>query len=368
MAIEGPGRPGASAGAAAFSRNDVTALTYRSLATAPIEEGEMRGLLARAKARNRDLGVTGLLLVSDSQYFQWLEGPSEGVARVWEAIQRDPRHRDIQVINQADGCPRLFGDWDMKFASRDQGLRALRDREDSSAELPSPLVGLVARLAVEGDVQAIENGLEELIQMGYDRLGLHAALLEPATRRLGDWWRDDQVAARDITLGLCNLQAAVRRVSPACPPNGEHHGGRRDILIASPPGEPHILGVPLVSDVFRHAGWRATVEFPATAGALCDVVRSGWFDALGLSLSDAFERLERLPALTELIKAARRASLNPDLVVVCGGRLFRSRPELVERAGADGAYQGAAEAVALTLRHVQSAGQRRARGGSSTVH
>ncbi len=328
----------------------VSSLTYRSVLADPPDERDMQRLLARSKVRNRDLGVTGMLLFADGQFLQCLEGPGESVARLWEAIRNDPRHREVELVDHNPAAVRLFGDWDMKFVCREQAMASLRDAEDPSSPLPEALVDTMARLAVDGDTVSIGEGLDELVLMGYERLGLHASLLEPAARRLGDWWSDDLIGSAEVTLGLSYLQTAVRRAGPA-------HGAAtleaeepRHILIVSYPGETHTLGPSLASDFYRRAGWRVTVDFPASAKALTAMVRADGFDALSLSLSDVFDRLDRMNAVGETVRAARRASRNPDIVVVVGGRAFRSRPDLAAFLGADAAYASAADAVGRTPR------------------
>ncbi|MBV9656127.1 MAG: hypothetical protein JOZ42_16345, partial [Acetobacteraceae bacterium] len=57
-------------------------------------------------------------------------------------------------------------------------------------------------------------------------------------------------------------------------------------------------------------------------------------DALDLSLSAAFGREHWLPRITDTIARARRASRNPALVVVVGGRAFTEGDAGV-RSGAD---------------------------------
>ena len=47
--------------------------------------------------------------------------------------------------------------------------------------------------------------------------------------------------------------------------------------------------------------------------------------------------------------ALRRASRNPDLVILVGGRVFSERPELAQDVGADGTAADGELAVALAV-------------------
>jgi len=305
--------------------------------------------LARAKARNRGLGVTGMLLYSDNQFFQWLEGPPEGVTQIWDSIRQDPRHGHIELIDHHTRSLRLFGDWDMKFVCREAPLAALSDQWDAQTELHPGLIGMMAQLALDGDAAAIVDGLEELLVMGQDFLALHGSLIEPAARLLGDWWCEDRIGAVEIAIALSYLQSAMRRIGATQSDAGPLREAGGDILIATAPGETHGLGAALVGDVFRRSGWRVAREFPADAAALCAELREGRFDALCLCLSDVLDRADQIGPLSSLIRSARAASANPALVVMAGGRLFRTQPDLAAFIGADAVYSGAAEALSRTL-------------------
>ncbi len=102
----------------------LSTVVYRSRATTPQSGQDLQGLMQAAQARNRREAITGVLLYDESHFFQWLEGPADGVGRVMRSIRGDPRHTDIQVLTDAPASMRSFGDWDMKLATRDLG-RAL---------------------------------------------------------------------------------------------------------------------------------------------------------------------------------------------------------------------------------------------------
>jgi methanogenic corrinoid protein MtbC1 len=164
---------------------------------------------------------------------------------------------------------------------------------------------------------------------------LSASLLEPAARRLGDLWSEDFCSEFDVTLGLCRLQAAVRMLSPGILESMPPRRKLPVVLIAPEPGELHRLGAALDSTILRDAGWTPHTEFPSDSNALDDILSAQWFDVLDLSLSTAFRRDQSLPQLTRTIADARRASRNPALVVVVGGRVFVEEKEAGASVGAD---------------------------------
>jgi hypothetical protein len=105
-----------SSSAAGLSR-----VVYRSRAVAPLSPGDLQRLIAAAQARNRREAVTGVVLYDNDCFFQWLEGPAPSVARIMGSIRQDPRHADIEVLNDQSSQDRFFGDWSMKLAARKAG-------------------------------------------------------------------------------------------------------------------------------------------------------------------------------------------------------------------------------------------------------
>lgn len=70
-----------------------------------------------AAARNRRLGITGLLGASPQRFFQVLEGEVEAVRRLYAAIARDSRHRDCRVLLEEPPAFRLWPAWGMQLVS-----------------------------------------------------------------------------------------------------------------------------------------------------------------------------------------------------------------------------------------------------------
>jgi hypothetical protein len=133
------------------------------------------------------------------------------------------------------------------------------------------------------------------------------------------------------------LQSAVRLLTSGSAPLRPSGLRRPLVLIAPEPGELHRLGATLDRSVLEHAGWSPTCEYPSDDATLDDLLNATWFDVLDLSLSAAFRREQSMGRLTETIANARRASRNPELVVVVGGRMFMEEKAAGFAVGADGA-------------------------------
>jgi methanogenic corrinoid protein MtbC1 len=116
------------------------------------------------------------------------------------------------------------------------------------------------------------------------------------------------------------------------------------------PGEQHTFGILVVSQFLRRAGWDARNLFPADNAELLQSVQKKSFTIIGLTIG----RESRLRELALLIKALRRASLNPHAVVMVGGPVLALRPEIARLVGADASASDAQEAASWMQGHWQS--------------
>ena len=73
-------------------------------------------IVAASAAKNRLADITGLLVAHEGWFLQALEGPPSALSALIVAIGRDPRHRDLRVLQSGPDTVRLFGDWSMAGA------------------------------------------------------------------------------------------------------------------------------------------------------------------------------------------------------------------------------------------------------------
>ncbi len=89
------------------------AVAYVSSASGLLDEAHLEALLQGARDRNRAEGVTGALLFHDGTFFQYFEGPPEGVQRVYQRILRSPLHHGLIELMRGPVPERAFGRWSM---------------------------------------------------------------------------------------------------------------------------------------------------------------------------------------------------------------------------------------------------------------
>ncbi|MBR0656245.1 BLUF domain-containing protein [Plastoroseomonas arctica] len=405
-------RPGISA-------MPLATVVYRSRSVAPLPGPELQHLIQTAQSRNHAESITGVMLYDKTHFFQWLEGPPEGIERVMHSIHNDPRHTDLEILARRSAVARKFIGWDMKLAAPDANALDWRDdvieppadiieslqrqpdaapsllvkliplpvvaaQTDEQAHAPmlraalgqapaavlktvilssvipmllqrvgvgaadderspvNPRAAELAELLLASDEGAALDLIRELRGNHGDPRRLYAPVFEPAARRLGDLWNDDICTEVEITLALCRLQTAVRLLGADAPP-AVLQRGRPNVLVAPVPGELHHLVAALDSEWLWSAGWAPQTEYPANDRALQELLSASWIDVLDLSLSAAFRRPDSLPQLSRSIAQARRASRNPALLVVVGGRAFVEDQTAGAHVGADQASATAAE-------------------------
>lgn len=67
-----------------------------------------------AKAKNRLLGVTGLLYYTGTHFLQVLEGPDNHIDELMATILQDPRHKNLNVVFEDAISSRSIADWSFR--------------------------------------------------------------------------------------------------------------------------------------------------------------------------------------------------------------------------------------------------------------
>lgn len=325
----------------ANNTNLIGCLTYQSRAAAPPTDDELNDLVSRARARNQSVGVTGMLLYEGGKFLQTLEGPPEGLSSVWRSIQQDDRHQDIELLTEHFVEARLFSDWDLLlYRKREQAPSSLWDKLRRKHPL-GQYVERVVRDAFEANEAGLGDLFARLAESGWHGDEVVKQLIEPAARAMGDAWLADDCSEFDLTLGMGILQMAGHAVRYS--ESAEALRSKSfSILLASAPGETHMLGQSLLADQFTDAGWSVEMAFPGSDQALANQLEHQRPDALDIGLSESLSRLGRIAALRETVKQSRIVLPDHHLVVSVGGRLFAEAAATAEHVGADHSRQSMA--------------------------
>ncbi|MCM8569030.1 BLUF domain-containing protein [Gramella jeungdoensis] len=71
------------------------AISYVSTAKKEMSEKEVGEILTSSEEYNNEKNITGLLLFSDGNFFQVIEGEEEKVKDLFETIKHDERHTNV---------------------------------------------------------------------------------------------------------------------------------------------------------------------------------------------------------------------------------------------------------------------------------
>ena len=339
----------------------IACLTYKSLATASPSTADLQLLVQKARARNRQLGVTGMLIYEGGSFLQTLEGPSDKLNGLWSSIKKDTRHDHIEVLSEHIVPSRLFSDWDLMLHSRtDDAPSGAKARRQSPRAIKLHIENLIG-LALNADDIRINTFIASLHDEGWTSDAIVLLLIEPTARALGDAWLADECSEFDLTIGLSMLQLAGHAVRHYKDANAIRNTQYK-ILLATAPGEQHILGTTMLADQFTDAGWRVDMAFPDTKEALANQLSAQHPDALDIGLSDAMPRHHVVPRLRATIDYTRLAASDHPTVISVGGRLFA---EAAATAGSVGADHARLTAAGASIRLAELVRQSRARRAMS---
>jgi Sensors of blue-light using FAD len=98
-------------------------------------DAQLKSIIASALRRNPKLSLTGALVYTSKHFCQVLEGPAKDVDSLVELLQRDPRHRDIVVLERTPITERGFAHWSMRFCYSGNA-HFVRSRLDAALHAP----------------------------------------------------------------------------------------------------------------------------------------------------------------------------------------------------------------------------------------
>jgi MerR family transcriptional regulator, light-induced transcriptional regulator len=264
-----------------------------------------------------------------------------------EAVRRrtSPQPEQIDSVNtiiESEIIPRLLmAHSATDTRTRPRLLRSITPEEAARfAELPLRLEA--ASLLEEVDAFIAKGASVETICLD---------LLAPAARKLGEMWERDECDFLDVTMGLWRLQEVMREVAARAPIDLAGMATPHSALFSPMPGDHHNFGTLMIDEVFARSGWRSEALVKPERRELLDRLARQSFDLLGLTLA----RDCPSAALTNLIRAVRNVSANPNIIVLVGGRMINENPGMAMEVGADGTGADALCALELANRLVKTA-------------
>lgn len=179
----------------------------------------------------------------------------------------------------------------------------------------------LARASLEG-VETARQVIFGWQRQGHTLAAIYSQGVAPCARLLGDWWCADQLDFGMVTIASAHLQRLLHDFSAeflreqACEPQG------LSVLLLTEPGAQHSLGLFMLGEFFRRAGWTVSVGMPPDVAEFKRMVRAEWFDAVGVSVSTD----RHLVGLQQWLPELKATSVNLDMHIFVGGPMVMADP------------------------------------------
>lgn len=148
---------------------------------------------------------------------------------------------------------------------------------------------------------------------------------------MGEWWCEDLLDFATATLSFYRLHQLLYELSPYFFEHATQEGQGLSCFMVSEFGGQHTLGLFMLTEFFRRAGWRVRSDECEDGRDLLRIVASDWFDVLTLSISTD----RQLDMFRRLMPLIRKQSANPHIRIMAGGPMMSWRPQAMSALGAD---------------------------------
>lgn len=162
---------------------------------------------------------------------------------------------------------------------------------------------------------------------------------------MGQWWCEDLLDFATATLSFYRLHQLLYELSPFFFEHTTQEGQGLSCLMVAEFGGQHTLGLFMLTEFFRRAGWRVRSDECEDGRDLLRIVASDWFDVLTLSISTD----RQLSVFRRLVPFIRKQSANPHLRIMAGGPMLALRPEAMQALGVDVLGKDAKDAQRMAL-------------------
>ena len=210
--------------------------------------------------------------------------------------------------------------------------------------------------------QACLQGLDAARQVvfGWQKQGqsladIYVQGVAPCARLIGEWWCADKLDFAMTTIVSSHLQQLLHEFSAEFLQEAPQERNGWSLLLLTEPGAQHSMGLFMLSEFFKKAGWTVTLCVPQDVAEFKHVCYSDWFDAVGVSISTD----RHLHTLSALLRQLKDGSSNPNMSLFLGGPMAMREPLLLSSIPAE----VVAEDAPATVQWVQQRVSELALGG-----
>ena len=231
-----------------------------------------------------------------------------------------------------------FGDSAVPPASSGQergGLRPeigglpLADWIDDDSAFSNEEVFALATASLTSETQT-EQCVSEWLRQDRPIEQIYLTAITSAARLLGQWWLSDRIRFSDVTVGSSRLHRLLYDLSPIFLAD-KAPAIDATVLLLAEPGSQHTMGLFMLSEFFRRAGWRTLMEQPQSALDATRLATHHWVDVVAISVSSD----RQFEALRSWVLAVRTKSPNRAIQIVAGGPMAQLMPDALLELGVD---------------------------------
>lgn len=197
--------------------------------------------------------------------------------------------------------------------------------------------------------QACLQGLDAARQVvfGWQRQGqsledIYIQGITPCARLLGEWWSADRLDFAMTTIASTHLQQLLHDFSAEFLQEAPQARNGWSLLLLTEPGAQHSMGLFMLSEFFKRAGWMVTLGVPQDVAEFKRLFQSDWFDAVGISVSTD----RHLDTLANLLPQLKAGADNLSLRLFLGGPMAMREPACLKGIAAQVVAEDAPATVA----------------------
>jgi len=187
-------------------------------------------------------------------------------------------------------------------------------------------VDLLVSLCINGTQETCLEFINKLTNKQVSIESIYLDLIPMTARKLGVLWEEDICNFTDVTIGLWRLQHILYDLTKDFQKKHSMPIENLNALLIPAPKSQHTLGLFIVAEFFRKAGWRVWGEPNLSPEQINNLIFSQWFDVIGISVGYS----EQLVGVNQLITSLRSRSMNPNVAFMVGGPLYSTDPELFD--------------------------------------
>ena len=183
-------------------------------------------------------------------------------------------------------------------------------------------------LLTQAAIKSMEETRKILMKwrsQGYSLKDTYLFGITGSARLIGELWSRDALDFVNVTIALSRLHRVMHEFSQEFLSEGNSESNGLSLLLMTEPGSQHGLGVFMLSEFFRQAGWRVTLASPQDIVDFKRIFLSDWFDAVVLSISTD----RQIDAVAQSLPELSKTTANPNLKIYVGGPMAQVSPEAI---------------------------------------